>query len=52
MKKLLSIALFFSFIFSIGNSLAGTVIIESWRNDDADAWNDKIIPHLMQNIQI
>ena len=44
MKKLLSIILFFSFLFSISSALAGTVIIESWRNDDADAWNDKIIP--------
>lgn len=25
-------------------ALSGTVVIESWRNDDADAWNDKIIP--------
>ncbi|WP_417843036.1 hypothetical protein [Thalassospira sp.] len=23
---------------------AGDLVIESWRNDDIDIWNDKIIP--------
>ena len=44
MKKLLSITIFFSFLLSLSSAFAGTVIIESWRNDDADAWNEKIIP--------
>ncbi|GIR79695.1 MAG: hypothetical protein CM15mP81_12050 [Alphaproteobacteria bacterium] len=35
---------FFSFLLSLSSAFAGTVIIESWRNDDADAWNEKIIP--------
>jgi raffinose/stachyose/melibiose transport system substrate-binding protein len=45
MKKLMS--LFMTFVIVAFTALpifAGTVIIESWRNDDADAWNDKIIP--------
>ena len=25
-------------------SAAETLVIESWRNDDIDIWNDKIIP--------
>ena len=44
MKKLLFTSILVSFLFSIGTAIAGTVIIESWRNDDADAWNEKIIP--------
>ena len=45
MKKLMS--LFMTFVTVTFTALPifdGTVIIESWRNDDADAWNDKIIP--------
>ena len=45
MKKIFSITLIiFSFLFVLSNALAGTLILESWRNDDADAWNEKIIP--------
>ena len=45
MKKIFSITLIiFSFLFILSNAIAGTLILESWRNDDADAWNEKIIP--------
>ena len=45
MKKIFSITLIiFSFLFIVSNAVAGTLILESWRNDDADAWNEKIIP--------
>ena len=45
MKKLLSSLLIsLAFLFSALPAFSGTVIIESWRNDDADAWNNKIIP--------
>ena len=45
MKKLLSsFLILFAFIFTAMPVFSGTVIIESWRNDDADAWNEKIIP--------
>jgi len=44
MKKLMSLLMTFIIVtFTALPIFAGTVIIESWRNDDADAWNDKII---------
>ena len=45
MRKLMALLMIFVTVtFSALPIFAGTVIIESWRNDDADAWNDKIIP--------
>jgi raffinose/stachyose/melibiose transport system substrate-binding protein len=45
MRKLMSLfMIFITVTFTALPIFAGTVIIESWRNDDADAWNDKIIP--------
>ena len=45
MKKIISSFLVsLAFVFTALPAFSGTVIIESWRNDDADAWNDKIIP--------
>ena len=45
MKKLMYLLMTFVIVtFTALPIFAGTVIIESWRNDDADAWNDKIIP--------
>ena len=35
-----------------GAALAGSLKIESWRNDDADIWKDKIIPAFRQSIPI
>src|SRR6201746_1821680 len=29
---------------SLSSAAAGTIKIESWRNDDADIWNSQIIP--------
>src|SRR6201992_4384496 len=29
---------------SLASASAGTIKIESWRNDDADIWNSRIIP--------
>src|ERR1700677_2309828 len=31
-------------IMSLATAAAGTIKIESWRNDDADIWNAQIIP--------
>ena len=45
MNKLISSLLIsLGFLFTTLPAFSGTVIIESWRNDDADAWNNKIIP--------
>ena len=44
MNKLISSLLIsLGFLFTTLPAFSGTVIIESWRNDDADAWNNKIL---------
>ena len=45
MRKFISITLIsISSIFLFNTAYAGKLVIESWRNDDADAWNNAIIP--------
>ena len=45
MRKLISITLIsISTLFLFNSAYAGKLVIESWRNDDADAWNEAIIP--------
>ena len=45
MRKFISITLIsISSLFIFNTAYAGKLVIESWRNDDADAWNNAIIP--------
>ena len=45
MRKFISITLIsISSLFVFNTAYAGKLVIESWRNDDADAWNNAIIP--------
>ena len=45
MRKFISITLIsISSIFLFNTAYAGKLVIESWGNDDADAWNNAIIP--------
>ena len=44
-KSLVSVgAAFAALMTGLVAAEAGTIKIESWRNDDADIWNSKIIP--------
>ena len=43
-NTLLSVVAAGALVAGLGHALAGNLKIESWRNDDADVWNTKIIP--------
>ena len=43
-RRILGGAVFIALMASFSAAQAGAIKIESWRNDDADIWNSKIIP--------